>query len=337
MKITAILFAAAATTAHALDENNFAAACDGLSVGDDCLFSMPDGSTQYGTCFAPASPSACGPDYIDSSAKCVMCGENDGDASAGGGDTDSGMKENASTAACDDKDEGDSCAFTSPDGTKNTGVCTDEGVGACGPDADTSVPCYVCNTDPAPPSADDGSGGATNDNECTGLSVGDTCEIDRNDSTIYGVCAETEEDMDTSDGKLACEPVSDDKGVTDFPGGGDDSGDPEISNVLYDACSSKSEGSTCTYTDAASGKSVSGTCEDDGSGALQCDNESSDSDSSSDPLVTACAGKSTGDSCSVTYDIAVISGVCASSEAGDSVYCDPAGAVGTSRYLRSTN
>lgn len=349
MKVYGLIFAAAAagTVSAQVEENIFATACDNLSVGATCTYTLPDGTEKNGVCFSPASPSACGPGY-DASSTCIMCGESDPTAGTGSGGDSGPAKENASTAACDNKDVGDACAFVSPDGAKNTGVCTDEGPGACGPiepGATEASACYVCNIDTAPPNADGGgSGGDVNSsNECSGSSIGDSCEIVRGDNVIEGICANTEENIDTGDGKLSCSPAADYKATTtgpDDPNAGDG-----LSTVLEDACSGLSADATCSYTDDMTGKKVTGTCVSGGGrgSVLQCDNTDTGSgtssgtggtDPSTDPLVIACSSKSAGDSCTANFGITDVTGACQLSEDGANLFCSPVGGQ-ASRYLRA--
>lgn len=321
MKIYALLFAAAAAVVNA--QNDFTAACDGKSVGTACSYKLPDGSDEAGTCISPASPSACGPDYTESD-KCIMCGESTPTGDEGAGGDSGGFKENASVAACDNKDENDSCAFVTPDGQKQTGVCVDQGAGACGPvdsssDSSGSV-CYVCSTSP------DDAGGVTaapQTNECSGKSIGDSCEISRSNGdgdalTIDGICDDTVENDDTGDGQLACVPEANYNQAPAPAVSGDD--DPAISNILNVACDGKSEGDDCSYEDA-DGNDVAGSCVSD-QDELQCDNTDTNSDSSDDPLVVACSGKSEGDSCSADFETITVDGTCTVDEGGN-IFCSP--------------
>ena len=350
MKVYGLIFAAAAaaagTASAQIEENVFAAACDNKAVGATCTYSLPDGSEKSGVCFSPNSPSACGPGY-DATSTCIMCGESDptaGTGSGGGGPA----KENASTAACDNKDVGDACAFVSPDGAKNTGVCEDEGAGACGPiepGATEASACYVCNIDTAPPNADSGAtgGDVNSNNECSGANIGDSCQIVRGDNVIDGICSNTEENIDTGDGKLSCSPAADYKATTTGPDDPSDGGD-ELSTVLQDACTGLSADATCSYTDDMTGKKVSGTCVSGGGrgSVLQCDNtdtgtdtgSGANTDPSTDPLVIACSSKSAGASCTANFGIADVTGACQLSEDGADLFCSPVGGQ-ASRYLRA--
>lgn len=316
MKIAAFLFAAAASVVRAQD-SEFVSACSGKTSGSDCVYSLPDGSEVYGTCFSPASPSACGPGYTASD-KCIMCGESD--PTQGNDGSNSPAKENASVAACDDKDEGDSCAFTSPDGNKMAGFCEDQGAGACGPDFDSSSgACYVCNSSPATPEGGDSSsqtGGDNSADECTGSSVGDACQVTHEGKTTDGVCKETSEDQDTSDGHLACEPIT----ATDPPSE-EEITDGPISDVLAVACSTKSEGDSCSYVDF-NGNQQNGECVLDNE-ALQCDNEAvaTESGSSDSALVQACSGSSENDSCEAEFPELTLDGTCQYNEAGNTLLC----------------
>jgi hypothetical protein len=349
MKVYGLICAAAAagTVSAQIEENMFAVACDNKSVGATCAYTLPDGTEQSGVCFSPASPSACGPGY-DASSTCIMCGESNPTAGTGSGGAGP-VKENASTAACDNKDVGDACAFVSPDGAKNTGVCEDEGPGACGPvepGATEASACYVCNIDTAPPNADAGGGSVNSSNECSGFSIGDSCEIVRGDTVIQGICANTEENIDTGDGKLACSPAADYKATT--TGSVDPNPDSGLSTVLEDACTGLSADATCSYTDDMTGKKVTGTCVSGGGrgSVLQCDNTdpgtntgsgTGSTDPSTDPLVVACASKMAGDSCSANFGITDVTGSCQLSEDGVDLFCSPLGgqAAPASRYLRA--
>lgn len=310
MKVTAFLFAAAASVAHA--QGDFVTACSGKSAGTDCVYSLPDGTQLSGTCFSPQAASACGPDYTAAD-KCVMCGESDPTSGSEGGDS-SPAKENASVAACDNKDEGDSCAFTSPDGNKMTGLCEDQGAGACGPDADTSSTCYVCNSSPT--DGGDSSGPDNSTNECTGKRVGESCEVTHEGTLTDGVCSETSEDLETGDGHLSCSPIT----ATDPPSV-DENTDGPVSDVLAVACANKSEGATCTYVDF-NNQQQSGSCVMDND-ALQCDSEVVVTEATADdsPLVAACADKAVDASCTAEFPELTLEGSCQENESGSTLIC----------------
>lgn len=329
MKVFALVCAAAGFVGVAgQDENVFAQACDNKIVGASCTFTQPSGTSTSGTCFSPASPSACGPGYDTSTAKCVMCGEAATGSSGSGSGGNTTVKAMPSAVACTSLAVGDACAFVGADGTKNTGKCADEGPGACGPGYDASgTTCYVCSTD----TASTGSGGTVNSasNECTGKSIGDECVIVRGTDSISGFCLDTVEDVDTGDGKMACSPAPPDT-TKDTSGDGSADQDPGVSTVLTDACASKSSGASCSYLDGATNAKVTGTCQTDGSRSttLQCDNDSTasggtgTSGTATDPLVIACANKQKGATCSANFGVTTISGACDTGE-DDALFCSP--------------
>lgn len=333
MKVFALFCAAAAAAGAgvtAVDENIFAVACDNKKSGDSCSFTQPSGTTTSGTCFSPASPSACGPGFDGTTTKCVMCGE--APASGGGAGGNTTAKAMPATTACATSSVGDACAFVGADGTKNTGKCADEGAGACGPGYETTdTPCYVCNTDTT--AATGSTGGTVNsaNNECSGKTIGDECVIVRGTDSISGLCTDTDENVDTGDGKMACSPVSSDTLKNATGTGSTGTTDPalSVSTVLTDACTSKSSGAVCSYVDPATNAKVTGTCASDGSrtSSLQCDNESSSgtgstSGTATDPLVLACAKLTKGTTCTANFGVTTISGACATGEDG-ALYCSP--------------
>ena len=333
MKIYGLLFAALASTASA---NTFSDACDGKSVDDTCVFTLPDGSSMYGTCFEPDSASACGPDATS----CIMCGDQpSGGGNSGGSDTPT-VKVNPSVSACENKSLNDACGFTSPDGTKVTGSCADQGAGACGPTAtdsssDSSAPaCYVCASNET---NDPSASGPTATNECTGLEDGAECVVIRGDDSFVGVCTDTQEDIDTSDGKMSCEPVMDNKDPgsdTSSPGDDSTSANDQITEILAAACENLKEGAACTFMDPAVNKQTSGNCLDDGTGTLQCDIADEGSSNSNfggadDPLILACSGEAEGSACEFTTNELTMSGTCSTGDDG-ALFCAPA----LNRHLR---
>ena len=259
MKLLSLLFTLGATVSGVL-ANSYQEACEGKSTGDTCTYARPDGSSETGVCFEPLSSSACGPDYADGSKKCIMCGESDSNNDAGGDNTEPEVKQNAAVTACTNKDESDSCAFTSPDGTKIVGVCSDEGAGACGPDWDTSIACYVCSNDDT---ADNGGdSGVIQTNECDNKKIGDSCTVERSSGDKAGICADTGENSDTGDGQLSCQPADTN---TAPPSEATIADDQPISSAITDACSSSSSGDSCSYKDP-DGNSITGTCESNNGG-----------------------------------------------------------------------
>lgn len=322
MKIYATLFAmfVGAVAGQTSDsENSLASACDNMSEGDTCYITLPDDSSVTGKCTTPASVSACGPEFTEGD-KCMMCVEsNSDDAEAdGGADSGSVSKENVATAACDGAAENDECNYKTLGGEAVSGVCTDEGPGACGPDS--SGACYVCSADVAV--GGDNEGGVQNTNECSGLSVGDVCELPNGNGE--GVCSETAEDLETGDGNLSCSPEGQEGSVGAPSSAPEDDAASLVSNVLQDACSDKKADDECTYYNADS-ELENGFCVSVGD-ALQCDDESNknnsvDSDTETS-LTNACTGLSAGSSCTIESDILSLSGVCQDDDNGDLI-CAP--------------
>ena len=277
MKLLSILFILCATISGVLTQVDYQAACDGKSSGDPCAVTFPDGTTESYVCFQPfGSNIACGPDF-DNTKTCLVCANSeiddtigypaDGNNNTSDSYDNGNVKENAAVSACESKDENDSCVIMSPDGTKNVGVCSDQGADACGPDWNTSIACYLCSRGSSSDSTSNNDGdsedaGVQQTNECDNKKIGDSCTVERSSGDKAGICADTGENSDTGDGQLSCQPADTN---TAPPSEATIADDQPISSAITDACSSSSSGDSCSYKDP-DGNTITGTCETNNGG-----------------------------------------------------------------------